>query len=515
MKQILSIIYKPVVFGLLFLLGNTMNSFGQIDTTNNKLPKMTLLNHKKIMGDLFGEPLLDVKKVSILVYDGFNTMEGIGAMVVFSELMNTDVEYVTLNKGWIKGDFAEIFVDKALDDIKKTDLLFIPGCTGEALESIISNADVIEWIKKMDNRSVITAGSGNGVYLLGKAGLLQGKNIASSWFFGKENATQFNANYQSDRYIQDGKLWTSASSTAVLDMCLALIKQINGETFLQAAMLDLEYDPHPHIIAGTEQTTSKSTVDLMQEHILQINGLKILDDEQMFNVSKNLIQQSVSATIDTIGILAYEGFFTLDVLGPLTTLSLLPNTTVILIGQGKKEVKSGRTIFKLNNDIASIKQLDMVLVPGGSSGTWAAAKDTAVINWLKLIDKNSTYTTSVCTGAWVLGESGLITNKNATTHWYRKNDMLNKYRANPQNIRYVQDGKYWTSAGVSAGIDFSFAIMNQISGTLFTEYAMLKMEYHPQSPINAGTPEKSNPLVVDMMMQMYDYMMYDMLFNDK
>lgn len=515
MKKIFSSSITPIVCSLVILLANSETSFGQTDTAGNKLPKMTLLNHKKIMGDLFGEPLVEIKKISILVYDGFNTMEGIGAMVVFSELMNTDVEYVTIKEGWVKGDFAEIFVEKTLDDIKKTDLVFIPGCTGDALNAMMSNTDVIEWIKKMDSRSVITAGSGNGVYLLGKAGLLQGKNIASSWFFGEENAAYFNAKYQTDRYVQDGKLWTSASSTAVLDMCLALIKYTSGETFLQAAMLDLEYDPHPHMVAGTAQTTSKTTIDVMQQNMLQMDGLKIIDDEKLFKLSANFMQQPTATKIDTIGILAYEGFFTLDVLGPLTTLSLLPNTAVILIGQGENKVKSGRTIFKLNHQISTIKQLDMVLVPGGSSGTWTAAKDTAVINWLKLIDKSSTYTTSVCTGAWVLGEAGLITNKNATSHWYRKNDMLNKYQANPQNIRYIQDGKYWTSAGVSAGIDFSFAIMNQIAGTLFTEYAMLKMEYHPQSPIIGGTPEKSNPLVVDMMMQMYDYMMYDMLFNGK
>jgi transcriptional regulator GlxA family with amidase domain len=507
--------HKILVFILTLLLGNTIHSFAQTGTSSNKLPKMTLLNHKKIMGDLFGAPMVEIKKVSILVYDGFNTMEGVGAMVVFSELMNVDVEYVSINEGWVKGDFAEIFVKNTLGDIKKTDLLFIPGCTGDALSSVMSNSEVIEWIKKIDNRSVITAGSGNGVYLLGKAGLLQGKSIASSWFFGEENAARFNAKYQQDRYLNDGKLWTSASSTAALDMCLALIGHMNGETFLQAAMLDLEYDPHPHITAGNIQTTTKPVIDFMQADMLQVDGLNILNDKQIINLSSNLINSSITTKIDTIGILAYDGFFTLDVLGPLTTLSLLPNTTVLLIGQGENEVKSGRSIFKLNGNIATIKHLDMVLVPGGSSGTWKTAQDTAVTNWIKTIDKNSVYTTSVCTGAWVLGEAGLITGKSATTHWYRKTEMLNKYQANTQNLRYVQDGKYWTSAGVSAGIDFSFAIIDQIAGATFTEYAMLKAEYHPQSPIIGGTPEKSNPLVVDMMMQMYDYMMYDLLFNGK
>ena len=85
--------------------------------------------------------------------------------------------------------------------------------------------------------------------------------------------------------------------------------------------------------------------------------------------------------------------------------------------------------------------------------------------------------------------------------------MLTNYGAKFVKKRYVQDGKYWTSAGVSAGIDMSLAIVNDLFGEKYTQGIMLDLEYDPQPPFNAGSVDKTQPIVADMMKTMYDMIM--------
>ena len=94
--------------------------------------------------------------------------------------------------------------------------------------------------------------------------------------------------------------------------------------------------------------------------------------------------------------------------------------------------------------------------------------------------------------------------KKATTNWYNAEEMLKKYGAEFVNKRYVQDGKYWTSAGVTAGMDMSLAIMYDLLGKSYTEGVMLDMEYDPKPPIEGGTPEKTSFMMRKMMEAMYD-----------
>jgi transcriptional regulator GlxA family with amidase domain len=127
-----------------------------------------------------------------------------------------------------------------------------------------------------------------------------------------------------------------------------------------------------------------------------------------------------------------------------------------------------------------------------------------VLNWIRKIDKKSIYTASVCTGGWILGATGLLNGKKASTNWYRADEFMKKYGATYSNERYTQDGKYWTAAGVTAGLDMSLAILNDNWGRKYTEGVMLDLEYNPQPPIVGGTPEKTSWLVEWMMKAMYD-----------
>lgn len=219
----------------------------------------------------------------------------------------------------------------------------------------------------------------------------------------------------------------------------------------------------------------------------------------------DIIMAKPKIPIKTIGIFLYDGYQTLDAMGPYETLGQLAGTKVFFVGKEKGIVKNQRGMkVMVDTSIAMVKHLDILVIPGGAGETFMMSLDTTVLNWIRAIDKTSAYTTSVCTGAWILGATGLLKGKNATTNWYRADEMLQRYGAHFKEERWVQDGKYWTAAGVTAGIDMSLAIINELMGEPYTQAAMLNLEYNPHPPVKGGTPNSSDPIVTEMMREMYD-----------
>ena len=212
--------------------------------------------------------------------------------------------------------------------------------------------------------------------------------------------------------------------------------------------------------------------------------------------------------IDSIGILLYEGFFELDAIGPYSVLSNMIGTKVFFVSEKRGIIQSSSGLqINVQNDISEIEHLDIILIPGGATGTVATSKNQKILDWIQKIDQTSTFTTSVCTGAWILGEADLLKNKKATSNWYRAEEKLNKYGAEFIEKRWVRDGKLWTSAGVSAGIDMSLAIINEIKGETYTKLTMLNLEYDPKPPITGGSVHNTNKGLVNHMTGMYDSML--------
>jgi transcriptional regulator GlxA family with amidase domain len=134
-------------------------------------------------------------------------------------------------------------------------------------------------------------------------------------------------------------------------------------------------------------------------------------------------------------------------------------------------------------------------VPGGVGVT--NELDGPLRNWVAAAHETSTWTTSVCTGALLLGAAGVLTGLRATTHWLNL-ERLREFGATPTGDRVVEQGKVVTAAGVSSGIDMALMLAGRIAGDDVAQAIQLSIEYDPEPPYDAGAPEKAPDAIVEM-----------------
>ncbi|MEM1115395.1 MAG: DJ-1/PfpI family protein [Bacteroidota bacterium] len=209
--------------------------------------------------------------------------------------------------------------------------------------------------------------------------------------------------------------------------------------------------------------------------------------------------------VQTIGILVYDGVNELDLMGPRYTLGQFMGAQTMLIATEPGTITTVMGVEIVPDTLmADVDALDILVVPGGFTGTIEAAYDEEILAWIRAIDETTVYTTAVCTGTWILGATGLLDGRRAATNWYRAEEMMTTYGATFSDERFTQDGKYWTSAGVTAGMDMSIAMLADLWSESYAQGVMLDMEYDPAPPIEGGSPETTDPEVFRMMEAMYD-----------
>jgi putative intracellular protease/amidase len=200
-----------------------------------------------------------------------------------------------------------------------------------------------------------------------------------------------------------------------------------------------------------------------------------------------------------IAIPIYDSFTALDAVGPYEVLSRMPETRVTFIAAtpGPVRTDNGMLTLVAERSLEDFPRPDIVLVPGGPGDVVAHAGES-VLEWVRAADRTSTWTTSVCTGSLILAAAGLLEGKRATSHWLSL-DRLRELGAEPVSERVVFAGKIVTAAGVSAGIDMALTLAARIAGDLVAQAIQLGIEYDPQPPFDAGSPEKATVEVVELL----------------
>jgi len=197
-----------------------------------------------------------------------------------------------------------------------------------------------------------------------------------------------------------------------------------------------------------------------------------------------------------ITFLFYNGMTALDAIGPHEILARLPGATIYRASLQSGSIQAGAGLTLITEyALSDITETDILVVPGGGSAT-SLRNYPEILTWIKKIHTTTTWTTSVCTGSLILGAAGVLSGVQATTHWAVM-DRLETYGAIPTHKRIVESGKIITAAGVSAGIDMALSLASKIAGQSVAESLQLAIEYDPEPPFNAGSPEKAPSQIVD------------------
>jgi transcriptional regulator GlxA family with amidase domain len=203
--------------------------------------------------------------------------------------------------------------------------------------------------------------------------------------------------------------------------------------------------------------------------------------------------------VNQIAIGLYPGFTALDAIGPYQVLTNLPGAEVVVCAARKGDLADDNGLLHL--DIAhtfdDIPEPDVLLVPGGLVTRKLARDGDPIVEWIRAAHPHTTYTTSVCTGALLLGAAGVLDGLRATTHWIAY-DALRSYGAEPTEERVVDQGKVLTAAGVSAGIDLALTLVARMSGPEVAQAIQLGIEYDPQPPFDAGAPSKAPAEITEL-----------------
>lgn len=189
-----------------------------------------------------------------------------------------------------------------------------------------------------------------------------------------------------------------------------------------------------------------------------------------------------------VGILLFNEVEVLDFAGPFETFSLTtlddgttqPFKVKTISETG--DLISARNGLKVQPDYSfkdNNVNFDIVIIPGGYGAEEIELHNPTVIEWIKHQADKVDILGSVCTGAFLLAKAGLLDEKNATTHWMDIDKLQNAYpRIKVQsNVKYVQEGKIFTSAGVSAGINMSLKIIEQFTSKNIAKATARRMEY--------------------------------------
>jgi transcriptional regulator GlxA family with amidase domain len=199
-----------------------------------------------------------------------------------------------------------------------------------------------------------------------------------------------------------------------------------------------------------------------------------------------------------IAILLFERITALDAVGPYEVLSRLPGAEVCFVAAepGPKTTETGMLSLVADHSLSELSRPEIVLIPGGF-GTRPLLGDEQILGWIRTAHETSRWTTSVCTGSLLLGAAGVLRGLRATSHWLVL-DRLAEYGAEPTAERVVEQGKVITAAGVSSGIDMALRLAQQIAGDDVAQAIQLGIEYDPQPPFDAGSPERAPEHVVEL-----------------
>jgi transcriptional regulator GlxA family with amidase domain len=171
-----------------------------------------------------------------------------------------------------------------------------------------------------------------------------------------------------------------------------------------------------------------------------------------------------------IGVLVFPDFQLLDAAGPISVFEIAArfaglSPSIRVLAEAPGPVRSSSGVEMLARGLKAAGTITTLIVAGGE-GVDAAAKSSKMLAFVRAVAKRGVRVASVCSGAYLLAEAGLLDGRRATTHWRRTRQFLARFprvKWEPDRI-FVRDGDIWSSAGITAGIDLALAMATEDFG---------------------------------------------------
>jgi len=191
-----------------------------------------------------------------------------------------------------------------------------------------------------------------------------------------------------------------------------------------------------------------------------------------------------------VGIFLYNEIEVLDFAGPFEVFSTASRVSsrisedsenlfnVFTVANNQKSILArGGLKITPTHSISNHPEINLLIIPGGI--VTDELEKNHIISWILNTSNSADITGSVCTGAFLLAKAGLLKSKRATTHWEDIDDLISMFPdiKIKKNVRWVDEGKIVTAAGISAGIDMSLHLVSRMANNKLARLTAKQMEF--------------------------------------
>jgi len=186
-----------------------------------------------------------------------------------------------------------------------------------------------------------------------------------------------------------------------------------------------------------------------------------------------------------IAVVLYPGMTALDLIGSMEALIWLNVRSpyrLVTVAESVEPIQTDTALKAVpNTTFADVEQPFGLLVPGGGAAALEAVRNETLRRYVQTTGARAELVASIGTGSLILAQAGLLAGRQATTHWAYA-DQLRELGVRYTRRRWVEDGKFVTASGVTAGIDLGLYLVAKLTSVDKARNAQLIIEYDPQPP---------------------------------
>jgi putative intracellular protease/amidase len=208
------------------------------------------------------------RQIAIFIFDGVTALDAVGPYEALSRLPEVSVQFCGKEAGPVRthNGFLALQADISIYELKRCDILLIPGGSQRALISLLQDKTLIQQIKSLHETTTYTASVCTGSLVLAAAGLAPGAAFATHWR-AKDLLARFGASYSSERVTKNGKVLSSAGVSAGIELGLVLCGLIADPAIGAAVELSMEYCPAPPFGGRSASQASADIIELVDSRL--------------------------------------------------------------------------------------------------------------------------------------------------------------------------------------------------------------------------------------------------------